>query len=61
MAAKRKSEGKNNAARDTSRSSDDLKAAIEPVAIALTEELAALLAAVLDGRKKKTLAGYLKP
>jgi hypothetical protein len=55
MAAKRKSEGKRISPRDTSRPSDDLKAAIEPVATALTEELAALLAAVLDGRKKKTL------
>jgi len=48
MAAKCKSEGENIAPRETSRSSDDLKAAIEPVATALTEELAALLAAVLD-------------
>jgi hypothetical protein len=55
MAATRKSEGKNIASRETTRPSDDLKAAIEPVATALTEELAALLAAVLDGRKKKTL------
>jgi hypothetical protein len=47
--------GKHIAPRETSRPSDDLRAAIEPVATALTEELAALLAAVLDGRKKKTL------
>jgi hypothetical protein len=52
MAAKRKSGGKHIAPRETSRPSDDLRAAIEPVATALTEELAALLAAVLDGRKK---------
>ena len=55
MAAKRKAEGKHISPSDTSRPGDDLKAAIEPVATALTEELAALLAAVLDGRKKKTL------
>jgi hypothetical protein len=34
---------------------DDLNPALAPVATALTEELAALLAAVLDGRKRKTL------
>lgn len=55
MAAKRKSKVRNIAPGETSRASDELKAAIEPVATALTEELAALLAAVLDGRKKKTL------
>jgi hypothetical protein len=55
MAAKRKSEGKHIAPRNASRPDDHLKAALEPVATALTEELAALLAAVLDGRKKKTL------
>jgi hypothetical protein len=32
-----------------------LKPALAPIATALTEELAALLAAALDGRKKKTL------
>jgi hypothetical protein len=55
MAGKRKIEGKNVAPGETSRPSDNLKAAIEPVATALAEELAALLSAVLDGRKKKTL------
>jgi len=35
--------------------SDYLKPALAPVAAALTEELAALLAAALDGRRKKTL------
>ncbi|MGA7776605.1 MAG: hypothetical protein WCA85_02655 [Paraburkholderia sp.] len=55
MAAKRKSKERNAASGETSRASNELKAAIEPVATALTEELAALLAAVLDGRKKKTL------
>src|SRR5258708_26312337 len=34
---------------------DYLKPALAPIATALTEELAALLAAALDGRKKKTL------
>jgi hypothetical protein len=34
---------------------DYLKPALAPLATALTEELAALLAAALDGRKKKTL------
>lgn len=34
---------------------DDLKPALAPIATALSEELAALLAAVMDGRKKKTL------
>src|ERR1700693_809886 len=34
---------------------DYLKPALAPIATALTEGLAALLAAALDGRKKKTL------
>ena len=34
---------------------DDLKATIAPIASTLSGDLAALLAAVLDGRKKKTL------
>ncbi len=37
------------------RTRDDLKPALAPVATALTEELAAPLAAALDGRKKRTL------
>lgn len=55
MAAKHKSGKRSIAPAETSRASNELKAVIEPVATALTEELAALLAAVLDGRKKKTL------
>jgi hypothetical protein len=55
MATTRKSEGRVIAQKEISHPRDDLKAALEPVATALTEELAALLAAVLDGRKKKTL------
>jgi hypothetical protein len=39
----------------TASARDDLKASLAPIATALTEELAALLAAVLDGRKRKTL------
>jgi len=54
MAAKRKSEAKNIAPMGISILRDDLKTALEPVATALSEELAALLAAVLDGRKRKT-------
>lgn len=55
MAAKRKSEVKNIAPAGISNPGDDLKQALKPIATALSEELAALLAAVMDGRKKKTL------
>ena len=54
MAAKRKSEMKNIAPAGISNPGD-LKQALRPIAAALSEELAALLAAVMDGRKKKTL------
>jgi hypothetical protein len=55
MAAKRRSASKsiNPSAFPSAR--DHLKPALAPIAIALTEELAALLATALDGRKKKTL------
>jgi hypothetical protein len=55
MTAKRKSEMKNIESRGISNPRDDLKTTLAPIAVALSEELAALLAAVLDGRKKKTL------
>ncbi|NPT56341.1 hypothetical protein [Paraburkholderia elongata] len=55
MAAKRKSKVKDIASTGISISGDDLKQALKPIATALSEELAALLAAVMDGRKKKTL------
>ena len=55
MAAKRKSVVKNIAPKGISIPGDDLKQALKPIATALSEELAALLAAVMDGRKKKTL------
>lgn len=55
MTAKRKSEVKNITSPGISFPGDDLKQALKPIATALSEELAALLAAVMDGRKKKTL------
>ncbi len=55
MVAKRKSEMKNLVPTEISIPGDDLKQALKPIATALSEELAALLAAVMDGRKKKTL------
>jgi hypothetical protein len=55
MAAKRKSASKSINPSGFSSPRDYLKPALAPIAIALTEELAALLAAALDGRKKKTL------
>ncbi|MFL9862180.1 hypothetical protein PQR72_41785 [Paraburkholderia madseniana] len=53
MAAKRKSGMKNIVPTGISFPGDDLKQALKPIATALSEELAALLAAVMDGRKKK--------
>jgi hypothetical protein len=55
MAAKRKSASKSINPSEFQSPRDHLKPALAPIAIALTEELAALLAAALDGRKKKTL------
>jgi hypothetical protein len=55
MAAKRKAASKSIDPSEFRRPRDHLKPALAPIAIALTEELAALLAAALDGRKKKTL------
>jgi hypothetical protein len=55
MAAKRKSASKSINPSGFPSPRDYLKPALAPIAIALTEELAALLAAALDGRKKKTL------
>jgi hypothetical protein len=55
MAAKRKSASKGVNPSEFPSPRDYLKPALAPVAAALTEELAALLAAALDGRKKKTL------
>jgi hypothetical protein len=55
MAAKRKSTSKSINPPEFQVPYDHLKPALAPIAIALTEELAALLAAALDGRKKKTL------
>jgi hypothetical protein len=55
MAAKRKSASKSINPSGFPSPRDYLKPALAPIATALTEELAALLAAALDGRKKKTL------
>ena len=55
MAAKRKSASKSIDPSGFPSPRDYLKPALAPIATALTEELAALLAAALDGRKKKTL------
>src|SRR5258708_31471605 len=55
MAAKRKSALKRIDPSRFPSPRDYLKPALAPIATALTEELAALLAAALDGRKKKTL------
>jgi hypothetical protein len=55
VVAKRKSEMKNIVPPGISIPGDDLKQALKPIATALSEELAALLAAVMDVRKKKTL------
>jgi hypothetical protein len=55
MPANQRLEGKHNSSNETSGSSDDMRPVITSLATTLTEELAALLAAVLDGRKKKTL------
>jgi hypothetical protein len=55
MAAKRKSASKGVNPSEFPSPRDYLKPALAPVAAALTEELAALLAAALDGRKKRTL------
>jgi hypothetical protein len=55
MAAKRMSSSKSINPSGFPGPRDDLKPALAPIATALTEELAALLAAVLDGRKRKTL------
>lgn len=55
MAAKSKSASKSINLPGFPSPRDDLKPALAPIATALTEELAALLAAVLDGRKRKTL------
>src|SRR5258708_35340969 len=55
MAAKRKSASKGINPSEFPSPRDYLKPALAPIATALTEELAALLAAALDGRTKKTL------
>ena len=55
MAAKRKSALNGINLSEIPGPSDGLGAALAPVATALAEELAVLLAAVLDGRKKRTL------
>jgi hypothetical protein len=55
MAAKRKSALNSTGQSGIPSPSDGLGPALAPIATARTEELAALLAAVLDGRKKKTL------
>src|SRR5258708_28967457 len=55
MAAKRKSALKRIDPSRFPSPRDYLKPALAPIATALAEELAALLAAALDGRKKKTL------
>ena len=55
MAAKRKSASKSIDPSGFPSPRDYLNPALAPIATALTEELAALLAAALDGRKKKTL------
>ncbi|MEA3094588.1 MAG: hypothetical protein QOJ04_5930 [Caballeronia sp.] len=55
MAAKRKSASKSINPSGVPSPRDYLKPALAPIATALTEELAAVLAAALDGRKKRTL------
>ena len=55
MAAKRKSALKSISPSGTPTLRDDLKRGLAPIATALTEELAALLAAVLDDGRKQTL------
>jgi uncharacterized protein YgbK (DUF1537 family) len=55
MAAKRKSALKRINPSGTPTLRDDLKRGLAPIATASTEELAALLAAVLDDGRKQTL------
>lgn len=55
MRKKRKSASKSSPPTGVHGAKNGLEHALGPVATVLTEELAALLAAVLDGRKKKTL------
>jgi hypothetical protein len=55
MAAKRKSEVRNANQSGTPTPLDDLKTQLAPISRALTEELAALLAAVLDDGRKQML------
>ncbi|MBC8742788.1 hypothetical protein F6X40_40665 [Paraburkholderia sp. UCT31] len=55
MATSRKSALKRINQSEIPGTGDKLGPALAPVAVALAEELAVLLAAVLDGRKKRTL------
>ncbi|KAA1005363.1 hypothetical protein FVF58_29545 [Paraburkholderia panacisoli] len=55
MAAKRKSALRSITPSETRTLLDDLKSQLAPISTALTEELAALLAAVLDDGRKQTL------
>lgn len=61
MPKKRKSASKSSPPLRVQGSRNGLTHALEPVATVLAEELAALLAAVLDGRKKRTLDRLLPP
>jgi hypothetical protein len=55
MAAKRMSASNTINSSGCPSPCDDLKLALAPIAVTLTEELAAVLAAALDGRKRRTL------